>query len=404
MEKKNKKKQQEEVDSRVQPKVVADETGNIAPSDTEMVAAQENDEEIIIGDEVAYLDEDGDYLMIDVDGGDDDEEVIKELEEEAREEILDAKRNPVSRYIRTFFRGWTLFEVCYLVVGILTPVILGLFFNVPALEIVAGVTLVIAYLLLAKAKVEGYVLYVGAFVIYTFVAWRFDLFGEVISSVFVSIPLAIYGLVKALTNKRKDRKKGQVIVISKIKMPEMIIAFTVMAGIGIGFFFLLGVFDTAFLIVSTISITVTVMGEYFVARRSPIGMWGFFLADALTASLWIMWLVIYGYTAAIPLIVTYSMLLINDVYGVVQWRKMRKMQYFAGKRRLSHLLIISKDKNNDHLSTLVSAKVQLQKNKEEKKKRRQEIIQENIDRKKALQKAAQEKKQTRIDNKKPPIS
>ena len=261
------------------------------------------------------------------------------LTEEEVEEIVDDHicESLVCRCKR-FFRGWDLFDICFIVMGMILPVVLGVVFGAHWLEIISAVLIIVSNFLLAKAKVEGYVLYVASMILYAYIATQFALYGEMVYSILVSTPLAVYGLVKAIRNKRKDKEMGQVIVINKIKRNEILIALSATVVIGIVFFFILQAFNTVFIVVSVLSLSVSIIGEYFIARRSRIGMFGFFLSDVFTITLWIMLLVINGEMNAVPLVATYGMLLINDVYGLVEWRKVGEAQIAASGRRLMRLM------------------------------------------------------------------
>jgi len=89
--------------------------------------------------------------------------------------------------------------------------------------------------------------------------------------------------------------------------------------------FLLAVFDTNFLILSTISVASSVYGTILIIRRSHLGTFGFAVNDIAGILLWIMAFHAIDSSNAV-MVVQPLMLLINDSYGVIEWRKLLKEQ------------------------------------------------------------------------------
>jgi len=231
----------------------------------------------------------------------------------------------IGEVFKEFFKGWNSFELIFLQACIVFPVVLGILFGSGALEIVSAVMLLISTLLLAKGKVKGFMLYIISLALYCVVSFQQQLYGELIYSALLSIPLASYGLWKAWSNKRNDSDKGEVIIVQRIKMREIGLLLLVVIAVSIGMYFLLDFFNTAFLIVSTISLASNLLGEYLVARRTQFGMSGFILSDIIGLILWAL-LLADGHMGAIPLIVAYCFLFVNDIYGTIEWQRLRKEQ------------------------------------------------------------------------------
>ena len=209
--------------------------------------------------------------------------------------------------------------------GLVIPVTLGVVFSASAIEIIASVLLLWSNLLLAKAKPEGYILYIAMIVFYSLASFWKSLYGEVVVNLAISLPLVMFGLIRAYRNRCTDELHGQIIKINKTSNREFLFLAIGLGILGVVGYFILGLFDTAFLVWSTLALVTAALGEYLVARRSHLGVGGFIINDILSIVLWSLILSL-GYTSAVPLIAAYGLLLVNDIYGVMVWRKLRRRQ------------------------------------------------------------------------------
>lgn len=101
----------------------------------------------------------------------------------------------------------------------------------------------------------------------------------------------------------------------------MSVAAVIITGI---FYFLLKYFNTANLIPSTISVTTSFVAVYLTFRRSPYFALAYASNDIVLIILWIL-ASIYD-TKYISVVVCFVAFLVNDIYGFVNWCKMKKRQ------------------------------------------------------------------------------
>jgi len=69
----------------------------------------------------------------------------------------------------------------------------------------------------------------------------------------------------------------------------------------------------------------SLLASYFEARRSELSLYCYVANDFVIITLWII-PVINGQTALISVLVGPLLLLINDIYGSYNWRKLKKKQ------------------------------------------------------------------------------
>ena len=240
-------------------------------------------------------------------------------------------KNRKQGFINNYFSNWNKFECVLLALAFFAPVSLGIVFQSSLIQIGASSITMIASLLFAKARIEGYFLSLIGMVLFGIVAFNNRLFGEVGVLLFFGLPAMIAGFIswsKAL-KKGKDNQPAK-IQIRKTSLKEIFILMLLCVVMGIGLYFLLAAIDTNLLLLSTISVVFTVFGTILMVRRSHLGTFGFALNDISNILLWLM-IVLMGDITAIVMIVQPILLLVNNTYGIFEWRKLFKIQELEAK-------------------------------------------------------------------------
>lgn len=209
-----------------------------------------------------------------------------------------------------------------LVLGFVVPIILGIIFNSSALEIITSVFFITAMLLIAKARIEGFILALIAYTLYIIVSFQKGLFGEVITIGLFSIPITIWTII-SWSRKARQKKQISTVQIEGVRIGELSLLILSQLVMGVGYYFLLRALGTNFLIVSTIALAVNVMGDYLCARRNILGPFAYVLYDVLTITLWMM-VFLSGVTSAIVILAMQVVVFINDTYGTINWAKLAK--------------------------------------------------------------------------------
>ena len=88
------------------------------------------------------------------------------------------------------------------------------------------------------------------------------------------------------------------------------------------FYFILGNFGTANLLPSTLSVTTSFAAVYLTFRRSPFFALIYAANDTVLIVLWV--LASMSYTRYVSVVVCFVAFLFNDIYGFVNWQKMKK--------------------------------------------------------------------------------
>lgn len=158
-------------------------------------------------------------------------------------------------------------------------------------------------------------------VMYGIISLGFAYYGEMITYMFMSLPMAVFSLISWLRHPSDNKNEVRV---NRLKGREYLF----MAGLAVVvtavFYFVLKYFNTANLIPSTISVTTSFVAVYFVFRRSPLYAVGYAANDVVLIVLWTM--ASFENVSYIPVAVCFAAFLANDIYGFINWQRMAKRQ------------------------------------------------------------------------------
>lgn len=177
-----------------------------------------------------------------------------------------------------------------------------------------GVT---ALIFVSKGYVLGQVLTVVFAVFYGIISFFFTYYGEMITYLFMTSPMAIMAAIEWHKNPYKKTKEVKIKKVEKNQIKQMIIL-TIF--VTIIFYFILKAMGNANLLFSTISITTSFVASYLTYLRSPYYAIAYSLNDIVLIILWI--LASVENIAYVPMIFCFSMFLINDMYGFFNWKRM----------------------------------------------------------------------------------
>ena len=219
------------------------------------------------------------------------------------------------------FKNWTTFEKIFLILGTIIACVLTFIFKGTWIDL--GYTLLYFWtaLLLAKGKYSCYIIGIISTFFYAFVSYSNSYYGEVIIAMCCTLPLMVIGLVNWL----KHQDSTNTVIIKEITKKELIIVLISQVVLFCGYYSLLKFFNTNNILVSTFSIIASVIATYLTARRSEHGFVGFIINDIILIVLWSI-PVINGNTNIIPVLLCPTLLLINDIYGVYNWKRIKNKQ------------------------------------------------------------------------------
>lgn len=174
----------------------------------------------------------------------------------------------------------------------------------------------------AKGNPFGQLLMVVFSVFYGLISYSFSYFGEMITYLGMTAPMAVIALIAWLKNPyHGNRAEVQVNQIRKKEVFWMLLLSGIVTGI---FYFILKYFHTANLIPSTLSVTTSFLAVYLTARRSPYFALLYAANDIVLIILWV--LASLHDISYVSVVICFVVFLVNDLYGFVNWLRMQKRQ------------------------------------------------------------------------------
>lgn len=189
------------------------------------------------------------------------------------------------------------------------------------LNLIASLIGVTALIFVAKGHVLGQILTVVFSVFYGIISVIFTYYGEMITYLFMTTPMAIAAAIQWIKHPYKDTQE---VKIHKVTKRQLTVMWILAILVTVLFYFILKALNTANLIFSTLSITTSFIASYLTFLRSPYYAIGYSANDIVLIVLWV--LASAEHISYLPMVSCFIMFLFNDLYGFYNWRKMQKQQ------------------------------------------------------------------------------
>lgn len=190
------------------------------------------------------------------------------------------------------------------------------------LKLAASLIGITALIFNAKGNPTGQILIIIFSVLYGIIAYSCAYYGEMITYMGMSAPMALLAFISWIRNPY-DGNRSEV-KVNRIKRGEAVFMLILTAAVTVLFYFILDKFGTANIVPSTISVTTSFIAVYLTFRRSEFYALAYSANDLILIVLWIM--AAMSDISYLSVIICFAMFLINDLYGFISWRKMRKRQ------------------------------------------------------------------------------
>ncbi len=195
-----------------------------------------------------------------------------------------------------------------------------IFKNGDILTLAASLIGVTALIFIAKGNVLGQILTIVFSIIYSVISFRYRYFGEMITYAGMTLPSAAAAAVTWIKNPYK-KNEVRVNKLGKIHFAALPLTAIITTAV---FYFILKYFNTANLILSTISVTTSFTACYLLIFRSNLYAFAYAANDIVLIALWI--LAAISDISYFPMVMCFVMFLINDLYGFYNWKRMKKRQ------------------------------------------------------------------------------
>lgn len=215
-------------------------------------------------------------------------------------------------------REWCLWIVSLIVVAV-SNILAGKADPVTISATLIGVT---ALIFLARGDVWGQILTVVFSILYAITSYRFHYYGEMVTYLGMTAPIALFSIVTWLKNPYGEGKNE--VKISRMSRKQIVLMAVLSVAVTAIFFFILKALNTPNLLISTISVTTSFLAVFLSFYRSSYYALAYAGNDVVLIVLWV--LASMENIAYLPMIACFAMFLINDLYGYISWKKREKIQ------------------------------------------------------------------------------
>ena len=174
----------------------------------------------------------------------------------------------------------------------------------------------------AKGNPFGQLLMVIFSLLYGIISYTFSYYGEMITYLGMTMPMAVFSLIAWLRNPYNGNRAE--VRVNSISRKEAVFMWVITGLVTLVFYYILRFFNTANIVPSTLSVTTSFLAVYLTFRRSPYFAVAYAANDVNLIVLWVLASIFD--IRYISVVVCFVAFFINDIYGYISWQKMKIRQ------------------------------------------------------------------------------
>lgn len=188
--------------------------------------------------------------------------------------------------------------------------------DIDLLTLLAACVGITSLIFAAKGNVWAQILMIVFSILYGIISWRFCYWGEMITYLGMTMPMAIWSTITWIKNPASN---GKEVAIQKLK-PRHFLGIIIFGTAATWIFYLiLSALDTPNIVFSTISVTTSFLAAALTMLRSSYYALGYASNDIVLIVLWV--LASIENPVYIPVVVNFVIFFFNDIYGFACWKK-----------------------------------------------------------------------------------
>ena len=196
------------------------------------------------------------------------------------------------------------------------------------LTLIASVIGVTSLIFNAKGNPIGQFLMVIFSLLYGIISYSFSYYGEMVTYLGMTMPMAAFALISWLRNPFQGNKSE--VEVNRLEKKEIRFMWILTIIVTIVFYFILDYFHTANMIPSTLSVTTSFVAVYLTFRRSPYFALAYASNDIILIILWTF--ASFEDIRYLSVVVCFIAFLFNDIYGFMNWKRMQVRQILRRDR------------------------------------------------------------------------
>lgn len=190
------------------------------------------------------------------------------------------------------------------------------------LTLIASLIGVTSLIFSAKGNPIGQALMIAFSLLYGIISYTFAYYGEMITYLGMTMPMAVFTLIAWLKNLYEGNKAE--VKVNSISKTEQFLMWLLSLIVTVTFYFILKYFNTANIIPSTISVTTSFLAVYLTFNRCPAFALAYAANDIVLIVLW--FLASLTDIRYISVVVCFVTFLFNDIYGYISWQRIKRRQ------------------------------------------------------------------------------
>ena len=190
------------------------------------------------------------------------------------------------------------------------------------MRLTASLIGVVALIICAKGNPVGQILMIVFCSLYGIISWQYSYYGEMLTYVGMSAPMATVAFFSWVRNPYKGNKSE--VAVRRLKGSELVIILILTVAITAASYFVLKYFGTANLAPSTFSVATSFFAVCLSAKRSPYFALAYAINDLVLIFLWI--LAAAEDISYFSVIICFVVFLVNDTYSFINCLRMQKKQ------------------------------------------------------------------------------
>lgn len=220
--------------------------------------------------------------------------------------------NPIKSLSRREWALWLASLAVVLIANLMTP-------ELDPLTVTAALVGVTSLVFAAKGNE---ILMIVFSILYDVISFRFRYWGEMITYLGMTLPMAVWSTVTWLKNPSKEN--GSEVAIQTLARRHLAALAASTVAVAAVFYYILKLLDTPNLFFSTVSIITSFLAAALTMLRSSYYAMGYAANDIVLIVLWVM--ASMDDPAYIPVAVNFAIFLLNDLYGFISWKKREVLQ------------------------------------------------------------------------------
>lgn len=225
--------------------------------------------------------------------------------------------------MKNILKGWSLFELIWLVVFTGTILTTGIIFKDTAVGMTASLTGVICVVLVAKGKISNYVFGVINTALYAYISHQSQLYGEFMLNAFFYLPIQFIGFYLWSKNKANDGIET-VVKAKKLDLKGWIYTLLTVVIVGILYGFFLNEIGSQQAGVDAFAVVLSITAQLLMLKRFAEQWLLWILVNILSIILWLNVFIHSG--NSVTILVMWVAYLLNSVYGYIKWSKLAKKE------------------------------------------------------------------------------